>query len=55
MGTLASLALIAALAVPPVSAEMKKLTRQSADLEKSLAWIPKDRTIVTVSHHAARR
>jgi rhodanese-related sulfurtransferase len=27
---------------------------QLADLEKSLAWIPKDRTIVTVSNHAAR-
>ena len=27
---------------------------QIADLEKSVAWIPKDRTIVTVSNHAAR-
>ena len=27
---------------------------QAAELEKSLAWIPKDRTIVTVSNHAAR-
>jgi len=30
------------------------LSIQAADLEKSLAWIPKDRTIVTVSNHAAR-
>jgi rhodanese-related sulfurtransferase len=30
------------------------LSIQIADLEKSLAWIPKDRTIVTVSNHAAR-
>lgn len=30
------------------------LSIQSADLEKSLAWIPKDRTIVTVSNHASR-
>jgi rhodanese-related sulfurtransferase len=30
------------------------LSVQLADLEKSLAWIPKDRTIVTVSNHAAR-
>lgn len=44
------------------SAETKKLTRvvgvylsiQAADLEKSLAWIPKDRTVVTVSNHASR-
>ena len=27
---------------------------QLADLENSLAWIPKDRTIVTGSNHAAR-
>ncbi|MEJ0035031.1 MAG: rhodanese-like domain-containing protein [Gammaproteobacteria bacterium] len=27
---------------------------QASDLEKSLAWIPKDRTIVTVSNHASR-
>jgi rhodanese-related sulfurtransferase len=30
------------------------LSIQLADLEKSLAWIPKDRTIVTVSNHAGR-
>jgi rhodanese-related sulfurtransferase len=30
------------------------LSVQLADLEKSLAWIPKDRTVVTVSNHAAR-
>jgi rhodanese-related sulfurtransferase len=30
------------------------LSVQLADLEKSLSWIPKDRTIVTVSNHAAR-
>ena len=30
------------------------LSIQAGDLEKSLAWIPKDRTIVTVSNHAAR-
>lgn len=30
------------------------LSIQLADLEKSLAWIPKDRTVVTVSNHAAR-
>jgi rhodanese-related sulfurtransferase len=30
------------------------LSIQAADLEKSLAWIPKDRAIVTVSNHAAR-
>jgi rhodanese-related sulfurtransferase len=30
------------------------LSIQSADLEKSLPWIPKDRKIVTVSNHAAR-
>jgi rhodanese-related sulfurtransferase len=30
------------------------LSIQAADLEKSLAWIPKDRTIVTVSNHASR-
>jgi rhodanese-related sulfurtransferase len=30
------------------------LSIQLADLEKSLAYIPKDRTIVTVSNHAAR-
>ena len=30
------------------------LSIQSADLEKSLAWIPKDRTIVTVSNTTAR-
>ena len=30
------------------------LSIQAADLEKSLAWIPKDRVIVTVSNHAAR-
>lgn len=27
---------------------------QQADLEKSLKWIPKDRSIVTVSNHAGR-
>jgi sulfate/thiosulfate-binding protein len=30
------------------------LNVQLAELEKSLAWIPKDRTIVTVSNHAGR-
>ena len=30
------------------------LSVQVADLEKNIAWIPKDRTIVTVSNHAAR-
>jgi rhodanese-related sulfurtransferase len=30
------------------------LNIQFADLEKSLSWIPKDRTIITVSNHAAR-
>lgn len=30
------------------------LSIQAADLEKSLAWIPQDRTIVTVSNHAGR-
>ena len=30
------------------------LSIQLADLEKYLAWIPKDRTIVTVSNHAGR-
>ena len=30
------------------------LSIQAAELEKSLAWIPRDRTIVTVSNHAAR-
>ena len=30
------------------------LSVQLSDLEKSLAWIPKDRKIVTVSNHAAR-
>ena len=30
------------------------LSVQAADLEKNLAWIPKDRTIVTVSNHAGR-
>jgi rhodanese-related sulfurtransferase len=30
------------------------LSIQLADLEKSLAWIPKERTVVTVSNHAAR-
>ncbi len=30
------------------------LTIQVADIEKQLAWIPKDRTIVTVSNHAKR-
>jgi rhodanese-related sulfurtransferase len=30
------------------------LSIQLAELEKSLAWIPKDRTVVTVSNHAAR-
>ena len=30
------------------------LSVQAGDLEKSAAWIPKDRTIVTVSNHAAR-
>jgi rhodanese-related sulfurtransferase len=30
------------------------LSVQPSDLEKSLAWIPKDRTIVTVSNHTTR-
>ena len=30
------------------------LSIQLADLEQSLAWIPKDRKIVTVSNHAGR-
>jgi len=30
------------------------LNVQIGDLENSLAWIPKERTIVTVSNHAAR-
>ena len=30
------------------------LERPGRRVEKSLAWIPKDRTIVTVSNHAAR-
>jgi rhodanese-related sulfurtransferase len=30
------------------------LSIQLKDLESSLAWIPKDRSIVTVSNHAAR-
>lgn len=30
------------------------LSVQAADLEKELAWIPKDRPIVTVSNHAGR-
>jgi rhodanese-related sulfurtransferase len=30
------------------------LNVQVKDLEQELAWIPKDRTIVTVSNHAAR-
>jgi rhodanese-related sulfurtransferase len=30
------------------------LSIQAKELEKSLAWIPKDRTIITVSNHAAR-
>jgi rhodanese-related sulfurtransferase len=30
------------------------LSAQISDLESSLAWIPKDRKIVTVSNHAAR-
>ena len=30
------------------------LSAQIKDLESSLAWIPKDRKIVTVSNHAAR-
>lgn len=30
------------------------LSIQAADLEKSLAYIPKDRTIVTASNHASR-
>lgn len=30
------------------------LSIQQADLEKSLKWIPKDRTLVTVSNHAGR-
>jgi rhodanese-related sulfurtransferase len=30
------------------------LSIQLADVEKDLAWIPKDRTIVTISNHAKR-
>ena len=30
------------------------LSIQAKDLEQQFAWIPKDRTIVTVSNHAAR-
>jgi rhodanese-related sulfurtransferase len=30
------------------------LSIQLADLEKSVAWIPKERTVITVSNHAAR-
>src|SRR4051812_43375652 len=30
------------------------LSIQASDLEKDLAWIPKDRQIVTVSNHAGR-
>ena len=30
------------------------LSIQAKDLEQQLAWIPRDRTIVTVSNHAAR-
>jgi rhodanese-related sulfurtransferase len=30
------------------------LSVQPADLEKSIAWIPKGRTIITVSNHAKR-
>jgi rhodanese-related sulfurtransferase len=30
------------------------LSIQAKDLEKRLAWIPKDRAIITVSNHAAR-
>jgi rhodanese-related sulfurtransferase len=30
------------------------LSIQAADLEKSVAWIPKDRAIVTVSNHTTR-
>jgi rhodanese-related sulfurtransferase len=30
------------------------LSIQISDLEKSLAWIPRDRTIVTVSNHNSR-
>jgi rhodanese-related sulfurtransferase len=30
------------------------LSVQPADLEKSLAWIPRDRVIVTLSNHAGR-
>ena len=30
------------------------LSIQAADLEKNLAWIPKDRAIITVSNHAGR-
>jgi rhodanese-related sulfurtransferase len=30
------------------------LSIQAADLEKSTAFIPKDRTVITVSNHAAR-
>src|SRR6202165_1410112 len=30
------------------------LSIQEKDLEKSLAWIPKNRTIITASNHAAR-
>ena len=30
------------------------LSIQAAELEKNLAWIPRDRLIITVSNHAAR-
>jgi rhodanese-related sulfurtransferase len=30
------------------------LSIQAKDLEQSLAWIPRDRAIITVSNHAAR-
>ncbi len=30
------------------------LSIQIGDLEKSLAWIPKDRTLIALSNHAAR-
>jgi rhodanese-related sulfurtransferase len=30
------------------------LNVQIGDLEKNLAWIPKERTIITISNHAAR-
>jgi rhodanese-related sulfurtransferase len=30
------------------------LSIQNGQLSKSLAWIPKDRTVITVSNHAAR-